>query len=76
LDVIARDIKVINDKVRRIHIGTHNAIVEKGLRRIFSDNGWLNIWDYQCNNTNETPYGSIFFQDGVQAWVNPALEGQ
>ena len=73
LDVIARDIKVLNDKVRRIHVGTHNAIVEEGLRRIFSDNGWLNIWDYQFNNTNETPYGSIFFQDGVQTWVNPAL---
>ena len=76
LDVIARDIKVLNDKVRRIHIGTHNSIVEKGLRHIFSDNGWLNIWDYQFNNTNETPYGSIFFLDGVQTWVNPALGDQ
>ena len=76
LDVIARDIKLLNDKVRRIHIGTHNSVVEKGLRRIFSDNGWLNIWDYQFNNANETPYGSIFFLDGVQTWVNSALEGQ
>lgn len=73
LDVVTSGIKALNDKVRRIHIGTHNSIAEEGLRRIFSDNGWLNIWDYQCNNTNETPYGSIFFQDGVQTWVNPAF---
>lgn len=76
LDVIARGIKALNDKVRRIHIGTHNSISEEGVRRIFSDNGWLNIWDYQSNNTKETPYGSFFFQDGVQTWVNPAFGRQ
>jgi FkbM family methyltransferase len=76
LDVITEGIKALNERVRRIHIGTHNSIAEKGLRRIFSDNGWLNMWDYKCNNTNETPYGSIFFQDGVQTWVNPAMGEQ
>jgi FkbM family methyltransferase len=76
LDVITSSIEALNDKVRRIHIGTHNAVVEEGLRLIFSSNGWLNIWDYQCGNTEGTPYGSILFGDGVQTWVNPALKGQ
>jgi FkbM family methyltransferase len=73
LEVISSGIKALNDKVRRIHVGTHNSIAEEGIRRVFSDNGWLNMWYYQCNKITETPFGLIFFQDGVQTWINPAL---
>jgi hypothetical protein len=29
--------------------------------------------DYPNNRTNDTPYGPMPFEDGVQTWVNPRL---
>jgi FkbM family methyltransferase len=76
LDVVSESLKTLNEEVKLMHIGIHNASVEEGLQRIFRENGWLNVWNYWCKNIHETPYGSIFFQDGVQTYANPAFRGQ
>jgi FkbM family methyltransferase len=71
----------VNEKVARVHIGTHDKEtlgtlgkdVEKGLREIFNSMGWSNICDYPAQNKSVTPYGEISFVDGVQTWLNPKL---
>jgi len=57
--------------VRRVYIGTHNHEVEEGLRREMNGIGWQCVYDYPCLSTVETEFGSIAFDDGVQAWLNP-----
>lgn len=73
LDVLSAAIEPLNRKVKRLHIGTHSAEIEEGLRKLFSSHGWENVNDYRCPSVNPTPYGEIEFEDGVQTWVNPAL---
>jgi FkbM family methyltransferase len=73
LEVIASAMELMDARVRRVHIGTHSAQVEEGLRALFQERGWRNINDYPCQKRVETPYGEIDFGDGVQTWLNPAL---
>jgi FkbM family methyltransferase len=61
-------------KVKRVHVGTHSADNERRLRTLFGRLGWEKLNDYPCGADSETPWGTIRFQDGVQTWVNPALE--
>ncbi len=63
----------LDQKVKRVHIGTHSREIEDQLRTLFTELGWINVHDYQCQTQNSTPYGEIFFQDGVQGWINPKL---
>jgi hypothetical protein len=71
LESVASALGLITDKVRRLHIGTHNAEVEVGLRSALGGAGWELSTDYGCGSTRDTPYGRVNFQDGVQSWVNP-----
>ena len=32
------------------------------------------VADYGCGQTCETDFGTVAFDDGVQSWINPALE--
>lgn len=73
LDVISHSIEIINEKVMRIHIGTHSSEIEERLRDIFLKNNWRKHFYYQLQSTIETPYGKIKFDDGVQSWINPRL---
>ena len=73
LEVLSSAMEPLSRKVKRLHIGTHSAKIEEGLRKLFSSHGWDNVNDYRCQSLNQTPYGEIEFQDGVQTWVNPAL---
>ncbi len=61
--------------VRRVHVGTHSDENEERLRRLFTDLGWELLYDYPNGRTNTTPYGEMPFEDGVQAWLNPRLNG-
>jgi len=63
----------LDAKVKRLHIGTHSAEIEAGLRRLLSDHGWRCLVDYPLLKTSETPFGVISFGNGVQSWVNPRL---
>lgn len=60
-------------KVKRLHIGTHGAEIEKNLIALFIDLGWIARYCYGCGTTAETEYGVITFHDGVQTWINPGL---
>lgn len=66
-------LSTLNDKVRRIHIGTHSQENEKDLYDIFSKEGWICCNNFTNNSTVDTEYGPISFQDGVQTWINPSL---
>jgi len=73
LDVCTASMATMMAKVRRVHIGTHGASIDTGLRRLFRAAGWRNLHDYPCKQANTTPYGVIQFGDGVQSWLNPRL---
>lgn len=72
-DVLESAASVLDAKVRRVFIGTHNHEAEERLRSSFLAHGWLCDYDFPCESTNETPWGAILFEDGVQAWRNPRL---
>ena len=61
----------LNEKVKRVHIGTHGHDIELELRTLFRQNGWYKLNDYACQSNETTPWGDIAFCDGVQTWVNP-----
>ena len=64
----------LDEKVKRVHIGTHSVEIEAGLREQFAQHGWRCLADYSISSTSETPWGAITFENGVQSWVNPRLE--
>lgn len=72
-DAIAEAIRILNARVKRLHIGTHSHQIEKDLRVLLKRNGWKLLRDYPCSRSNNTEYGKIKFVDGVQSWVNPRL---
>ncbi|MBM4145433.1 MAG: FkbM family methyltransferase [Nitrospira sp.] len=81
VDVQGAELKILtaakdelNRKVKRIHIGTHNSVIETGLRSFFYHMGWQCLNDYSYQQECSTQYGIIKFDDGVQTWVNLALE--
>jgi len=71
LKVISSAIEALDQRVARLHIGTHSHEIESGLRELLSRHGWECETDYPCAQTNETPWGPVQFVDGVQSWVNP-----
>lgn len=73
LDVLRAAIDELDRRVKRLHIGTHSAEIEAGLRKLFPAHGWDLVHDFHCLKPNATPYGDIEFGDGVQSWVNPRL---
>lgn len=72
--VISASIDAINAKVKRLHIGTHSAKIDAELIQTLSEAGWKNTRTYLCGQVQETPFGEISFQDGVQTWINPRLQ--
>lgn len=73
LNVISSAIEVLNQRVARLHIGTHSPDIETGLRELLNRHGWECKADYPGAQTNQTPWGPVEFVDGVQSWVNPGL---
>lgn len=63
----------LDQKVKRIHIGTHGQKIEASLRNLFSKLSWINANDYPSHCECQTRWGAISFQDGVQTWINPKL---
>jgi FkbM family methyltransferase len=71
--IVWASIDALNAKVKRLHIGTHSLDIEEGLRTLLKAQGWQCLADFSLARTNDTPYGSISFVDGVQSWVNLRL---
>lgn len=73
-DVFESAFGVLTEKVRRVHIETHNRDVEYRLRSLFRRLGWRLLWDFPSTSDSATPYGVIHFEGGVQSWINERLE--
>lgn len=72
-EVLASAVDEINEKVKKIHIGTHSRAVERSLREMFRGIGWFKVHDFMCFETIKTQWGEIKFGDGVQTWRNLRL---
>jgi FkbM family methyltransferase len=73
LKTITAAIDTLDQRVARLHIGTHSHDIEIGLRELLGRHGWTCKADYPCAQMNQTPWGPLQFVDGVQSWINPAL---
>jgi FkbM family methyltransferase len=73
LRVTRECISALNQKVKRLHYGTHSEAIEAGLREILSQNGWIQLNDYSLGKRSATPFGVVSFIDGIQSWMNPRL---
>jgi FkbM family methyltransferase len=72
-DVFEPAARVLDEKVRRVHIETHDHEVEPRLRELFAKLAWEAVWDFPCAGDSTTPFGRVHFEGGVQTWVNPKL---
>jgi hypothetical protein len=73
-DVLEPAARLLDERVRRVHAGTHEPRSnEDRLRALFRRLGWECLWDFPYGRESDTPFGRISFQDGVQSWRNPYL---
>tara|TARA_R110002074_G_scaffold132808_3_gene276368 strand:- start:7726 stop:8538 length:813 start_codon:yes stop_codon:yes gene_type:complete len=73
-DILIPNKKILDKKVKKLHIGTHGRDLETQLKAAFSD--WIIINDYKCGNykktiLQDTPFGKISFGDGILTLKNP-----
>ena len=73
LDVLSSAPDILNNKVKRVLVGTHSSDIEDGLRRLFSDIGWRAQYDFPLNTQLRVNDTLVALGDGVQVWLNPAL---
>lgn len=64
---------LLKKKVRRIHIGTHGRDVHRSLSRMFADDGWEIVFDYEPESLHETEFGSFTTNDGILSVRNPGV---
>jgi FkbM family methyltransferase len=76
VQVLEPAMALLNERVRRVHIGTHSTEIEAALREVFNAEGWRKLNDYPCQSRVSTPFGEIAFGDGVQTWLNPVLSAR
>ena len=74
LDFLSNDPKILNNKVKRVLIGTHSAEIESGLRTLFSHLDWQCQYDIPLNGQIVVNDLVFTLGDGVQVWINPHLE--
>jgi FkbM family methyltransferase len=65
--------EVLNTRVRRVFVATHDRANEERLRALFAGLGWTSVYDFPAGGISETPWGRVMFEDGVQLWLNPGL---
>ena len=76
-DVLASAQTLVDQRVARVHIGTHGESIEADCRSLFQSLGWTRLNDYPCGGKQiPTPHGPVDFGDGVQSWTNPKLAQQ
>jgi FkbM family methyltransferase len=74
LDVLRAGEWELDEKVKRVCVGTHSRQIEEGLRSLFRSLGWKPMRDIPCFSSTETEWGVMSFNDGVQSWLNPSWE--
>ena len=76
-DVLAASTEQLDTKVKMVTVGTHiNPItytreIEEAVTAVFTKMKWVNVYHFPLGGPSETPYGRMWFEDGVQVWVNP-----
>jgi FkbM family methyltransferase len=73
LDVLASDPVVLDNKVKRVLVGTHSSQIEVGLRALFRDLGWCCQYDVPLNGSVSANNTTFSLGDGAQVWINPKL---
>lgn len=73
LEVIRESIDILNETFRMVHIATHTAAVEIGLRDLLSLNGWILVRDLPLGWHGVEAGKPVELLDGVQTWLNPRL---
>lgn len=73
-DLLPPGMDHLRDSVKNIMIGTHQANEKHdNLAKTFRDNGWIEVFNFERNGLNKTPYGDIQFGDGFLLFTNPNL---
>ena len=70
-DVVEASRDLLDQRVKRVHIGTHGGDIEARLRTAFAGMGWRCHYDFAHGGDAVTPFGTVSFGDGVQSWINP-----
>jgi FkbM family methyltransferase len=72
-EVIRGAIDALDERVRRVHVATHSRANDRVVEAAFERHGWERVWGYPWRVTSATPYGPVYFGDGLQSWKNPRL---
>jgi FkbM family methyltransferase len=70
-NVVEASRDLLDQRVKRVHIGTHSHDIEARLRIAFAGMGWRCVYDFPHRGDTITPFGIVSFGDGVQSWINP-----
>jgi FkbM family methyltransferase len=73
LDFLSSHPAILDEKVKRVLIGTHSNAIEEGLRALFTGLGWHCQYDIPLNGCVRVDDVEVTLGDGVQVWINPAL---
>jgi FkbM family methyltransferase len=73
LDFLSSRPGILDEKVKRVLVGTHSNAIEEGLRKLFSGLGWHCQYDIPLNGSVRVNDVEFELGDGVQVWINPAL---
>jgi FkbM family methyltransferase len=71
LKVLQAGARELDQKVKRVCVGTHSQSNDEGLYSLFARLGWQPLCVIPCLASSLTQWGTIFFMDGVQSWLNP-----
>src|SRR5579862_2832483 len=74
-DVLEAAASAIDEKAARVHVGTHSTAIEQRLRELFQALKWEPRFDAPIGQTVQTEFRAIEFENGVQSWINPRLDG-
>lgn len=69
--VIRHGLEELTKKVGWLLIGTHSSWQYRRLQRLLERRGWRPVYRYPGYRCNQTPFGNIFFLDGLLAYKNP-----
>jgi FkbM family methyltransferase len=73
-DLLPDGMDDLKRNVKSIMIGTHQANEKHdNLAKLFRDNGWEEVLNFERNGLNATPYGEIQFGDGFLLFSNPDI---
>jgi FkbM family methyltransferase len=73
LEILAAGVAPLQKKVRRVHVETHSRRLHREIQELFTRLGWHRHFLFEGNTGDQTPWGRVNFQAGVQSWLNPAL---